>query len=691
VISFSGGTANVGVGYGVDFALPQWEGQSQTVTSLIINTTSSAANRSADVVTLTGSALTAAINCVNNVGTIRTRATVPVQPSGTYPTLWTIDDGSSANQVFQYYLGGTSNINFKNIIQYNGIIDTTCSLTAFNSGTIDTVVSFTGALPLVAALSGSTGVAGVINTVFQPFAATSAFLGVTSHGGLAWLNGYIAEFDIWPTTFSQNTITAMASGAAQSLAAIDLNFLTQSYLSSGNYTALSSLINVSNSTGGSVTFSNGSITYIGANTARISDLGLLVETVSSNIIYNSTLLNAPGGSGMTVTNNSPYAPAPDGTYTASEVVFTNFSSGYTHNTGTTLNLTAGTTYACSFYIKPINNIITNAGGYFMMTFGDATSTNDYGPVIRLPDMSVQFSSNSSTGAANTVVQAPVVTQYANGWYRVTWAFTLGVSVSSGDFTLGGYVSGGTGKGNCLIWGMQVEVASSCSSYIPSSGSPGSRQPDLITLTGAALAAAQSTTLTVRASGIIYSPTPVNGNTLLGGTTASSGNRLYANANNQVNWFVGPTNIVATAASGTWNTGGTIAVTLRPGFAGNSFNGSGPQSKTTSYYPFTGTVYLGCLDGSNGYFKGYITELTIWTTSFPNGELQYLTSGNGLVNDLSTTAYTPQVGTVRYNTGLAIGQVWNGTAWINWTGPNSSVTATTFQGQAIGYAIALGGL
>ena len=100
--------------------------------------------------------------------------------------------------------------------------------------------------------------------------------------------------------------------------------------------------------------------------------------------------------------------------------------------------------------------------------------------------------NLSTGAivSEFVAGSATVTPYGTtGWYRISLKFTLAVSQTaanchirlSTDGTTTSY-TGTTGSG-IYIWGAQLELGSSASSYIPTGASQVTRTTDSLTMTG----------------------------------------------------------------------------------------------------------------------------------------------------------------------------------------------------------------
>jgi len=208
-------------------------------------------------------------------------------------------------------------------------------------------------------------------------------------------------------------------------------------------------------------------------------LGLLIEESRTNYQDYSVDINTGRDilTGSTLTANA--ATALDGTTTATRIT----GSGVDENTrlGWNTQGTSNTQYnVFSVFVKADSG--TPILGFYSNTFVAGA---------------VVFNINLSDGSTNTINGFgdffSKVVAYPNGWYRVTvmggpgtgpggsWNINLVPSLTSAR----GASSGSNASASYLIWGVQEELVTAPfpTSYIPTSGSTVTRQPDITKITG----------------------------------------------------------------------------------------------------------------------------------------------------------------------------------------------------------------
>jgi len=93
----------------------------------------------------------------------------------------------------------------------------------------------------------------------------------------------------------------------------------------------------------------------------------------------------------------------------------------------------------------------------------------------------------TAGTASALTGTATIINSGNGWYRVTINGTMPAAVASITFRLqnenGSLAYTGDGTSGMQIWGLQVELASFATSYIPTSGAAATRNADVATITG----------------------------------------------------------------------------------------------------------------------------------------------------------------------------------------------------------------
>ena len=226
----------------------------------------------------------------------------------------------------------------------------------------------------------------------------------------------------------------------------------------------------------------GIVKYASNNTPRFDhdpvtgeSLGLLIENSETNLLPYSDGIGSGWGNNGTYTNTVTNVNAPDGTAGVTE--FLERNTGAYHATYySTVSVDGSSQYTLSAWLKKGSNYDTNAtciGNYQIYcsrgTGGVASVTID-----------PTFTTITDNNADNSSI-----TQYPNGWIRVSLSFTSNASASvTPHFLFGGGGSyTGNGTNNVYVWGIQFEQNSFPSSYIPTSGSTVTRADDFATIKG----------------------------------------------------------------------------------------------------------------------------------------------------------------------------------------------------------------
>jgi hypothetical protein len=193
---------------------------------------------------------------------------------------------------------------------------------------------------------------------------------------------------------------------------------------------------------------NDLITFSRGSNATVTGPNGLIQWAPSNLLTNSQDFEASAWSKNNGTVAANVTAAPDGTLTADKFVEnTSNSSHFIIQSATTI----ATSYTFSVYAKA-------AGRTFVLVYHDQSNS---GAVFNLTNGAITTPSGIPLAAAS-------VTDAGNGWYRC--AITVTATAASNGFRaqLGdsatNYVYTGDGTSGIFIWGAQLELGSTATTY-----------------------------------------------------------------------------------------------------------------------------------------------------------------------------------------------------------------------------------
>ena len=224
---------------------------------------------------------------------------------------------------------------------------------------------------------------------------------------------------------------------------------------------------------------NGLIVTTGADEPRFDhdpttgeSLGLLIEEQRKNQVTYSEDFTQWNNTNTTDAVDTSIN-APDGTNTATKI--TDDSTNAAHNVKFNFTTDSSDTFTVSCFVKK------GDFSYFVMILRMVASSDAFAK------FDFDNPSNNTTFGGGTN-RSQTVTEYPNGWYRISFTSTFGAAVTSViphiHLTDSGGNTGYSGSGNFnYIWGAQLEIGEFPTSYIPTSGSTKTRSADNYSMTG----------------------------------------------------------------------------------------------------------------------------------------------------------------------------------------------------------------
>jgi len=372
-------------------------------------------------------------------------------------------------------------------------------------------------------------------------------------------------------------------------------------------------------------------------------LGLLIEEQRTNLITQSTGSNHSGINGLSALNNDPDIIAPNGTNTAVTYTPTSPSAYNEHSIAweygpKSVTLNYGTEYTFSYFIKP----------------NEKTVAYDMGPRVLNPFTTHQLWFKSINGrtagkiyyrysATEVPSNLVSVVRYPNNWWRV-YAKVFLSGTGTYLFRTGVYALGSTGQssytvtdsevGEISMWGWQLEQGSFPTSYIPTSGSAVTRQPDNAQITGSNFSSWYN-----QSEGSFYTDMKLNPSFPVSGlasvpftlSDSSYNNRITLASSTGSNAFNADVAISGTqyrAVLGNYTSGSNSvksSIGYKSADTAGSLNGASPVTSSPSgSLPLLTRADIGKAHDNINYLSGHIRRITYYPTRLTNTQLQALT-------------------------------------------------------------------
>lgn len=364
--------------------------------------------------------------------------------------------------------------------------------------------------------------------------------------------------------------------------------------------------------------SAGTMLTAAINEKRIDADGLLLEEASTNLNTNSQDLSAWGVNVSTVTNNSDVAP--DGTTTADEVamIANPFAGVYIFGNP----VASGSTYCYSFYIK-------NKAGGTRIKFGSDDAIAYGSGAAGLATFDTATKLFSSVGSQVQRTGYKVRGSYTHVWLTVT---ATGTNAASSMLI---YNGDGSATSTVALWGMQIELGNSPTSYIPTSGSTVTRSADLFSIDGSSPVTFaswyNSTANTIVVDAVMpYMPA---GATVWEAASNDTANRVWTFVNTYAleTWArVAGTYKITGSYAGPYQQGNSFNLGVAYGTAGRKTVINSSKSTEDTAIAITNSAHQKMYiptSGGASVRQIYVKSIKVWNVYATDAELKRATSGH----------------------------------------------------------------
>jgi hypothetical protein len=320
---------------------------------------------------------------------------------------------------------------------------------------------------------------------------------------------------------------------------------------------------------------------------------ILVEPQRTNLNlfseqFDNGAYSSAGGAGSGATFTTNYGIAPDGNQTADRFQITrgsNYWERYQRKT-----TTIGQVYTLSFWGKAV------------------TGT---------PTLYTAF---------NNGYQNPVT--FTNEWVRYTYTYTAAGTSTGFNLITWVNLAGTSATADVMVWGIQLEVGSYATSYIPTTSASVTRNADEVTKSGISALIGQT-------EGVAYIDFDFNSKITSNGVMAFSidggaGNEMYIliYSNGNIVWEMYNSGLVQGSITGNIGSFGRkkIALAYKLNDCALYSNGTLIGTDTAATIPAMSRVYLGRFYSSTAYnLSTGINSFVLWKTRLTNDQLTALTT------------------------------------------------------------------
>jgi hypothetical protein len=361
---------------------------------------------------------------------------------------------------------------------------------------------------------------------------------------------------------------------------------------------------------------------------------LLLEPASTNLLTYSEQFNMWSGWQLNTTTANA-TTAPDGNATADKIIEN--STTNSHNIAQSVNVTSGTTYTVSCYIKAAERFKAN------LVFWTNNSA------FPLTGLTIDLISGAFSVSGNQIAYS--VIPHSSGWYRcsitqtasATAAGTLYIGIIN-DSGVESYT--GNGTSGIYVWGAQLETSTSATSYISttsttatrsadvSSSAQATRTVDIAVMTGTNFSSwyrQDEGSIFVKSDTVYATPTSPKHTVMFANSidyskivikncrpSSLTGYTIWNNSDVVQSELSSATTVAA-------NTMHLIAASYKTNDCAMSTNGATVATNTTAVIP-TDVVKLYIGGFTNSEQNGHISKLAYYPKRLSNAELQSITTG-----------------------------------------------------------------
>ena len=331
---------------------------------------------------------------------------------------------------------------------------------------------------------------------------------------------------------------------------------------------------------------------------------ILVEPLrTNNVLYSEQFDNAYWGKSLvTITPNA--AAAPDNNTTADKFIPTNVAN-----------------------VHQIAKLALVSNAYAFSVFAKAGEETTFSMWLVNASKGAIFDLSTGTytlSNATSVNMEP----YPNGWYRCS-VYSSTASTDVRIYGRNGSSFTGNNVNGFFLWGAQVEIASTVTSYIPTVAGTVTRNADVISQTGVSNLIGQT-------EGTIYAE--IN-NTLMTYSATGYVMRIFADANNEVwirkesgtnkytaRWRANSVDVYTQSTISVLNGNNKIAIAYKTGDSAVYLNGTqiGTSASTGAFSVAPSQIGIGSTSTAD-FFNDRIELATLFPTRLTNAQLATLTT------------------------------------------------------------------